>query len=310
METLFSVLGTLPSYNIMDKEKRFNEYLQYFFNRTSQIFEYENLPDTIPKTILELYLQIYGHCLIAKHENNLYCFYSADGGEPNEYYLPTLGIVSNPYLKLSKEYKLDDDCVWCWNDTCRIGLYPIIAKYSSLMLENDISFKVASINVRISQIMSAGDDNVAESIRLFYKQIEEGRNGVIIDDDMINSMKVNQSTTTNNSITQLIELQQYLKASLFNELGLQSNYNMKRESINSNESQLNEDSLIPLIDDMLEKRKEFVSKVNEMYGTNITVNLSSVWKEMREESEPVDEVSSREENNEKESEVNNNENIE
>jgi hypothetical protein len=76
-----------------------------------------------------------------------------------------------------------------------------------------------------------------------------------------------------------------LKAGLFNELGLNSNYNMKRESINSNESQLNDDMLHPLIDDMLAMRREALEKVNEMFGTNITVDFNSAWKDNEIENE-------------------------
>ena len=53
---------------------------------------------------------------------------------------------------------------------------------------------------------------------------------------------------------------------------------MKRESINSNESQLNDDMLHPLIDDMLKQRKLALEKVNAKYGTNITVELDGAWK--------------------------------
>ena len=52
---------------------------------------------------------------------------------------------------------------------------------------------------------------------------------------------------------------------------------MKRESINSNESQLNEDQLHPLIDDMLTERREAIEKVNSMFGTNIRVDFNSAW---------------------------------
>ena len=54
---------------------------------------------------------------------------------------------------------------------------------------------------------------------------------------------------------------------------------MKRESINSGESQLNNDMLMPLIDSMLYCREEALKKVNAMYDTNITVRKSSSWED-------------------------------
>ena len=67
------------------------------------------------------------------------------------------------------------------------------------------------------------------------------------------------------------------------ELGIQSNYNMKRESLNSSETTMDESVLLPLIDDMLNERKIGLEKVNKMFGTNITVKLSSSWEKIREE---------------------------
>ena len=58
---------------------------------------------------------------------------------------------------------------------------------------------------------------------------------------------------------------------------------MKRERLTSSETDLNEDSLKPLIDIMLFERQEAMEKVNKMYGTNIKVDLDSSWKEQREE---------------------------
>ena len=90
-----------------------------------------------------------------------------------------------------------------------------------------------------------------------------------------------------NSITQLIELRQYTKAGWYNELGLQANYNMKREAINSTEGELNEDGLIPLVSDMLKCREEFAEKINDMFGTDISVELSGAWEARQVENEAI-----------------------
>ena len=91
---------------------------------------------------------------------------------------------------------------------------------------------------------------------------------------------INNSTNTNaNQLTNLIEYHQYLKAGWYNDLGLNSNWNCKRESINSNEAQLNDDMLLPLIDDILKCRKEAVEKINSMFGTEITVEFNSAWED-------------------------------
>jgi hypothetical protein len=103
--------------------------------------------------------------------------------------------------------------------------------------------------------------------------------------DGIKALTLRNSQT--NNITSIIEMQQYLKAGLYNELGLNANWNAKRESISANENQLNDDQLTPLIDNMLTERKEGVERVNKLFGTNITVDFNSAWKENEEEKDLI-----------------------
>ena len=66
---------------------------------------------------------------------------------------------------------------------------------------------------------------------------------------------------------------------------------MKRESINSGESQLNEDMLHPLIDNMLKEREDGIKRVNNMFGTNISVKFNSAWEiNEREEDAAIDQI--------------------
>jgi hypothetical protein len=76
-----------------------------------------------------------------------------------------------------------------------------------------------------------------------------------------------------------------LTGTFYNEIGLNANFNMKRESIGEGESSLNEDSLLPLADEMLRCRKEDMDKINKMFNTNITVEFDSAWLNNRKEIE-------------------------
>ena len=78
-------------------------------------------------------------------------------------------------------------------------------------------------------------------------------------------------------ITDLIELEQYLKASMFNEIGLNANYNMKRERLSESEVEMNGDNLYPLVDDMASNRKSGIERVNNLFGTDIQVEFNSSW---------------------------------
>ena len=266
-------------YDFKNKDTNINEMLRYMLRRSTQMFKYNGLPDSIPKYIFELYLQTNGNVCFYKHNGELYVFIGGMGGELNEYYLPTIYTISNPFLNLTKNLVIDKDCVVVANDSCYQGMLPQFKKYATGLVENELSMNIASINSRMISLISASDDRTLKSAEFYVKHIYDGDLSVISEDAFLNGLKVQPyAKATNDTLSKLIEYNQYLKASWFNDIGLNANYNMKREAINSNESQLNDDMLFPTVDDMLERRKEGIEKVNKMYGTNITVELNSSWR--------------------------------
>lgn len=249
-------------------------------------FKWKNLPETIPQKWLEIILMRCGYCVVTEVDGNLYALCGGLGGEYDEYYQPTIISVANPWLKYSANVEIKDDKggVLVSNDTLRRGLLPLIGKYAGLLAENTITMRIADIMARTTNIISGGDESTIESAKEYLRQLEEGNLGVIQESAFLEDLKVQAaSTSAHSQITDLIELEQYLKASLLNQLGLQANYNMKREAINSNEAQLNDDATRPFIENMLEMRQEAARRINKRYGTNISVDYSGVWKKKNEE---------------------------
>lgn len=294
-------------FDVKNKVKNGSMYVLYMLNRVMRMFEYENLPETINHFNAERLLLINGSCAGVKVEDNLYLMTGGLGGEPDAYYLPTIYTVANPALNYSKSLKIGTDCVLMKNDSMMMGLYPMFNRYASLLAENDITMYVASINTRIQTLISADDDTTKASADEYIKHIIDGELGIIGSNAFMEGLRTQPyMNASSNHITQIIELQQYLKAGWFNDIGLQANYNMKREAINSNEAQLNNDALFPLVDDMFECRQESWENFNKMFGTNVKVKRSSVWEQTYEELveeisthvEPESEVDSDEENTE------------
>ena len=275
------------SFDVCSQDLSLDKLTEYYIKdtliRTQKMFDYSDLPKTIPKEQLELLLQRNGYAVITKVNGELYAFYGGLGGEPNEYYLPTIATVANPALKFTKSMIIDKECVVIRNDVMFMGLMPLIESTSYLLAQADISFKYALINGRMKAIVTAPNDEVKASLDEMFRQIEKGSSlKVVVDDDLMNELKVSPYGSNDNGID-IIELKQYIIGSFYQKLGIQSNFNMKREALNSAESALNDDILYPLIDEMLEQRQEGIKKINELYGTNISVELSSVWKQLRDQ---------------------------
>ena len=267
-----------PMDYVKDKKLSANAYINYMAIRLQKMFKYTNLPETIPREMLEYYLMINGTCFISEYDGNLYAFTGSFGGEPDAYYRPTRYVVANPALKMSKDFDIKSDGVLIRNDSIWQGLYPLMARYASLMAENILTLRSADVMLRVIAMLTAPDDKTRTAAEAYLKKLEDGEFGVIAENRFFEGIKMQSPPSNNGSyLTQFIELHQYLKGSFYNEIGLNANFNMKREALGDGESSLNEDSLLPLCDEMLRCRQEDIKKVNEMFGTDITVEFDSSW---------------------------------
>ncbi len=287
VHSLFKHLPFAGVCDFKEKDGAVFMHTSYMLNRTQSMFKYSGLPDTIPQRMLELYLQVNGNCCITEVDGSLYAFTGGLGGEPDEYYRPTIYTVANPALKFSANLKINDECIVIPNDSLLLGLMPLFNRYASLMTETELSIYIALINSRLIDLISASDDATKASAEKMIENVEKGNLGVIAETAFLEGLKALPygSQGNSNQFTQLIETEQYLKAGWFNDIGLNANYNMKREALSTAESQLNDDALLPLVDDLLRCRKNAIEKVNEKYGTNITVDLFSSWQDNKLELE-------------------------
>lgn len=266
-----------------DKEKMLQAFVFRMLNKTTKIFKYSNLPETIQDKDVETQLQVNGFAIWHKVKDKLYTFTGGLGGEPNVYYLPTKATLANPALNYSATLDIGKECVVMQNDYYYQGLMPLFNKYGNLLVEAETSLKYAIINARVPALVQADNDNTYASAKEFFDKIIEGREyGVISSKEFFDGIR-SQDFYKQAYIKDLIEAIQYIKGTLYNEIGLNAAFNMKREAINEAEATINEDVLYPSLDTMLECRREALEKVNEMYGTNIAVDFDSTWKQNRTE---------------------------
>ena len=285
---------------LKDKEALIFFHYNMALTKTLKIFEYKGLPDSIPYRELEKILQLNSFAYWLKKDNKLYVFFGGLGGRPDEYYRPTNFIVANPYLQFYKVVKVNDEGVLMWNDYAHMGMSLMLRRYAELMAECDITLRFGLINARLVAILTAMNDTTKDSAQALLDDVEKGEKlGVIMSENILDDngdVKVYDYRKAQTSdIKDVMELQQYLKASFWNDIGIQANYNMKREAINGNEAGMNEESLKPFVDDMLECRREALKKINEQFGTNITVDFSSSW--VRRKEIPEDETEETPEDN-------------
>ena len=272
------------------KRRLMVEYVRYMLDKTIPMFKYNNLPETIPERKLEEFIQTRGYVSIIdyagdKRPKGFYAVTGGLGGERDAYYEPIDFVFANPYLGLDGSYRIyphepdagQPQCAIIRNDSLYMGLMPLYTRYASLLVENAVSLRISDINLRALLTMGAPDDKTKASAELYLKRLEDGENAVIGETAFFDGVNYHDAKHPNNHMKDLIEYEQYLKASWFNEIGLDANYNMKRERISNGEVNQNSDALIPLIQNMYNSRVECIENVNKCFGLDISVELTSIW---------------------------------
>ena len=265
---------TIP---ITNKKEQLSKFRADMLNKSLTMFEWKNLPDTLPAVEIEKQLQTNGYTIIAKVQGNIYAFQGGFSGQ-DPYNQPTTAIVNNPSLKYNGTFTINENCVIIKNDDMQQGLIHIYNKYGTLLIENQITMLMTDYNYRMPFTISSKDDTTTQSAREYLQKVIDGSLGVIGEAKLFDALKV---TPTNNkgvnSFADLYGYQQFIEAQLNNTIGLATNNNMKRERLTTNEIEVNKNASYPLIDNMLRNRKQAVEKINKMFDLDIDVEFSSIW---------------------------------
>lgn len=268
-------------YPITSKIDNLNDFTQSILNRTLGMFEYTGLPDSLPQVEIEKRLQLKGHATIFEYKGKLYVTTGAYAGmEKSPYNQPTQVIVNVPAFNLNQTLDINKNCVVIKNDSLGAGLLTTIVKHGTLMIENEITMLIKDYNSRVETVFVGGTDQTVDSANTYIKNLVDGNLGVVAENSFLQDLKVQNSQGTNTTpYTDLIQYQQFLKSDLYNELGLSSLNNMKKERMNVDEVNANNDNIYPLIDDMIKNRMDGIKMVNKLFNGNIQVDYSGTWKD-------------------------------
>ena len=266
-------------YQYKDKITNVRLANQYTLAKTLSMFDYTGLPDTIPEKELERILQENGFAFIYQWDNDIIAFNGSLSGDVDYYNNPTEINITNNKTRKNKTVPLNEG-VLILNDDYKLGILKLINKYNSLINENEISIVMANFNNRIQKILSASDDNTKASAKQYLDKVISGELAIIGESPFLEDLKVQGSSVSNaQSYADMIELNQYFKASLLNELGIQANINNKKERLINAEVEQNKELLYPLVNNMYNNRIEAIKALNDKYGLNVTVEYGSVWKD-------------------------------
>ena len=283
---------------ICDFQMNYDFYFKWLLNKVMQIIVIKGLDDTkINGNYLKSQLILDGNICITdypdgiNHEAGIYAVRGDLGGEPDEYYIPTVYTCANPILGSKQVYRkdwnenkkngvvifnTDVDSIWCgsWNN----GLYDLISQTATLLADNIVSVNCQQINSRVQVFFTADGEPQAVAGEAVLKKMYAGAPYQILRSDLVDKLTVNPISGTGvaNNITQLIELQNFIISNFFQSIGVKSNNVMKRERLITAEIDEQNDYVAISLLEMITSWEKGFREVNELYGTDIHAELNPV----------------------------------
>lgn len=277
---------------VCNVQHNFNFYFDMLTNKCCNLFVWDGLPDTVDQRALNLNLVLGGKVCWTKFNDKIYALTGNIGGEPNVYYLPQEFIIANPILGSkqvrirqkdgSKEVEgldgilMGNSDVDVMSDRPTGGLFGLIYQTAGLLADNISSLNVSQINGRVAQIWTADTDQMARTAEVVLRDIYEGRPYKVVTQDILDKVGVLGAAKEGqtNTLLNLIEAHRSILQDFYNELGIGYQGNSKRERVNTAEVGLMRGCLDVNIENMLKNREEAVERINELFGTSISVEIN------------------------------------
>lgn len=262
-------------------DERTEERIYEKLDRYQQMIEIRGGCSNIPNWRIKDTLMRVGQGCFAERDGKLHLLVGNIGGELDENYLYTKYLCSNPYIPGgSFELEIDKDCVLARNDHMMRGILPLLRRYAYMQAHTELSMYMAAVNCRATVLGISGRDAEAEAYKAVMLDIEKGKATALSDRNILQNFKTTPFAGNAGVLTDLIEFYQYIKASEANDLGLQANWNAKRESLTASETLLNTDTLMTFVSDMKECWEDWAKKVNQKYGALLDEGpYEIVWKD-------------------------------
>lgn len=261
---------------------RYATYSNLLFNTMLEMFDWKNLPDSIPKRFLENILHATGEVFISRINDKLIASHGTLSGEVDEYGLGTDCIAVCPRGQAEGTRGIDI-AYGINNDTATPDM--LIYWIAHLLAETDKSIKLNVIYSRLLKIPKVSNESDRAMFEEILKKVMDGEPKAFASKDSLD-LELGAGTecfelTDSNKIDKLPYLTQFFEDCLkrfYNFYGQpMQNQNKRAQSISDEiHGQDSVSFIIPM--QMLRCRQALCDEVNRIFGTDICVDFSPVWK--------------------------------
>lgn len=275
-------------YQPMDKMTLYYHFFRTLYNNASKVILIEGLPDDADYHFILSQLLLVGKIQVFESKGKVYLLNGNVGGKCDEYYYPTRVLVANPILgsfdlERGKEavpvYLTPADRILDSPIRTNVlpgGMYSLISMCANVLAECITTINVTLMNTRVHAIYTADSDSAAKSAEPILKAIYMGKPYSVVTSELLERLNVNPLSEHGlaTTLTETVEVCQYILAMFWNGLGVDMPFNMKRERLVTAEVDKNLQSLIVPVQTILETLNEGFEKANALFGTDLKAILN------------------------------------
>lgn len=249
---------------------RSNQLMEYLM----QLFTYHGLPDSIPGHEIDIYLYLYGRCGInySRKDPSQLIAVIPEVSTPTYYFDEFKNYTWATPLDGGQQY-VNKNGVLISNTMLHNSLYPLIHCTAAKLAHSDTTIICSLINNRDTVAIKAISQKFADDAVMYKRQKYNGDPAILVDKGF-NSLDI-QDLRTNNTlnIREIADTEQQILQEFWETIGVNKTTE-KRERMVSAETSGDPQLLKLNILNMFNSRKEGIAKVNEIFGTNITVECN------------------------------------
>ena len=272
-------------YDVADVMTGFDFWFWKIVNLLLQMFDWEGLPEDIPAREIELNLLLTGHCVIlVDDEGRLYAPPTSIYGQ-DRYYQPTNAVFASPTVSGQNTYTIGKDCVCIYNSSLKDsvwyirsdnGLLSFIKRYARMLADIESTINIYTVNQRLTAVPVTEDQNVAQSIKAFFRKLIQGKREIITDNNLIESFRnvdIISKTTLKDGVNDWLIARDKVFEQMYRDLGVRM-YQPKKAQVTESELESNDQVLLIALDDLDKARKTGAEELNQMFGARFGFEAS------------------------------------
>lgn len=260
------------------KNTRLRRYFRkYLFQKAISVFKW-NIPEEWDKDYF-LYT-LYGMGYIAIIDTDQYgviCQHGCLGGY-NLYYRPSYIMITNPLIRGTITATLGRDCALIKLQPDYTGIMDLVGYYADQMALCAETLGINILNIKSGTVFGAKDTAQAQAYKKMYDNLSDGDPAVVIGKQLLddagkpNWFPFTQHLKESYVATDILSDMRKIEAMFDTDVGIPNANTDKRERLITDEVNANNAETITRCELWMECLNKGISKANNMFGLNLSVN--------------------------------------